>query len=85
MSIATNGREGNGRLNIWFQNVRLSWLELKLRFHLHRSKAFKIYCEKRGCPNLAGLEQEYIFQLRAEIARLKKRRLALRNASVTQV
>ncbi|MDB6029425.1 MAG: hypothetical protein JWM68_5648 [Verrucomicrobiales bacterium] len=67
--------------NYWqrcFQSWGFWWNEMRLRLDLRYSSHFKRFCEKRNCPNLAKFEEEYIQEIKTELASLQQRRTALK-------
>jgi hypothetical protein len=69
MKIADESGERRDR---WFQNLSLWVCEIRLRFDLRYSRKFKRFCEKRGYPNLAGMEEDYIQKLQGEIVKVQE-------------
>jgi hypothetical protein len=69
----------------WFPTLRLLFREIRLRLHLRSSRHFKAFCEKRGCPHLANLEQEYMAKLQNQIIALQQQRAALKVKTHEQI
>lgn len=64
----------------WCRGWSFWWYEMRVILELRYSCSFKRFCEKRDCPNLASLEEEYIQEVRKELADLRRRRAAFKEA-----
>jgi hypothetical protein len=60
------------------QKLRLWGHELRLKFELRSSRHFKRDLERKGCLNLARLEEQYLDEIQSQLADLQKNRNVLK-------